>query len=129
MNVVANPGIAPSPRPAAEEWWRSAVIYQIYPRSFADSNGDGIGDLQGITDHLTHLVDLGVDAVWLSPFYASPQRDAGYDVSDYRQVDPSSARSTTPTPSSRPLTVSAYASSRTSFPITRRPTTRGSRRR
>ena len=88
MNVVANPGLAPSPRSAAEDWWRSAVIYQIYPRSFADSNGDGIGDLQGITDHLTHLVDLGVDAVWLSPFYASPQRDAGYDVSDYRQVDP-----------------------------------------
>ncbi len=70
------------------DWWRTAVIYQIYPRSFSDSNGDGIGDLPGITERLSHLVDLGVDAVWLSPFYSSPQRDGGYDVSDYRQVDP-----------------------------------------
>jgi alpha-glucosidase len=70
------------------EWWRSAVIYQIYPRSFADSNGDGIGDLRGIRDRLPALVELGVDAVWLSPFYTSPQRDAGYDVADYCDVDP-----------------------------------------
>ncbi|MEU8659448.1 glycoside hydrolase family 13 protein, partial [Actinoplanes philippinensis] len=69
-------------------WWRNAVIYQIYPRSFADSNGDGIGDLPGISSRLPYLRDLGVDAVWLSPFYASPQADAGYDVSDYRTVDP-----------------------------------------
>ncbi|MDI6100822.1 glycoside hydrolase family 13 protein [Actinoplanes sp. NEAU-A12] len=69
-------------------WWRNAVIYQIYPRSFADSNGDGIGDLPGIQSRLPYLRDLGVDAVWLSPFYASPQADAGYDVSDYRTVDP-----------------------------------------
>lgn len=69
-------------------WWRSAVIYQVYPRSFRDFNGDGIGDLAGITEELPHLADLGVDAVWLSPFYRSPQRDAGYDVSDYCDVDP-----------------------------------------
>ncbi|MBZ2195267.1 glycoside hydrolase family 13 protein [Occultella gossypii] len=70
------------------QWWRSAVIYQVYPRSFADSDGDGIGDLPGITARLGHLSRLGVDAVWLSPFYTSPQHDAGYDVADYRQVDP-----------------------------------------
>ena len=73
---------------ADEAWWRDAVIYQIYPRSFADSDGDGIGDLSGITSRLSSLRDLGVDAVWLSPFYPSPQADAGYDVSDYRAVDP-----------------------------------------
>ena len=72
----------------ARQWWRDAVIYQIYPRSWADSNGDGLGDLPGITARLQHLVDLGVDAVWLSPFYTSPQHDAGYDVADYRDVDP-----------------------------------------
>ena len=70
------------------EWWRSAVIYQIYPRSFADANGDGMGDLAGITERLPALLDLGVDAIWLSPFYTSPQRDAGYDVADYCDVDP-----------------------------------------
>jgi alpha-glucosidase len=70
------------------DWWRDAVIYQVYPRSFADSDGDGMGDLPGITSRLPHLRDLGVDAVWLSPFYASPQADAGYDVADYRTVDP-----------------------------------------
>jgi alpha-glucosidase len=71
-----------------DAWWRDAVIYQVYPRSFADSDGDGMGDLPGITSHLGDLRDLGVDAVWLSPFYPSPQHDAGYDVSDYRNVDP-----------------------------------------
>jgi alpha-glucosidase len=70
------------------EWWRTAVIYQVYPRSFADASGDGVGDLQGVTSRLEHLADLGVDAVWLSPFYNSPQNDAGYDVSDYCDVDP-----------------------------------------
>jgi alpha-glucosidase len=76
-------------RPAAEPaWWRHAVIYQIYPRSWADGNGDGIGDLPGITSRLPYLRDLGVDALWLSPFYVSPQADAGYDVADYRDIDP-----------------------------------------
>jgi alpha-glucosidase len=76
--------------PAVEgaQWWRSGVIYQIYPRSFADANGDGMGDLKGITQRLSSLASLGIDAVWLSPFYRSPQKDAGYDVSDYVNVDP-----------------------------------------
>jgi alpha-glucosidase len=70
------------------QWWRSGVIYQIYPRSFADSNGDGLGDLKGITSRLDSLANLGIDAIWLSPFYSSPQKDAGYDVSNYVDVDP-----------------------------------------
>lgn len=72
----------------ATAWWREAVIYQVYPRSFADSDGDGVGDLRGITSRLEHLAGLGVDAVWLSPFYPSPQVDAGYDVADYCDIDP-----------------------------------------
>ena len=73
---------------ALNQWWRGAAIYQIYPRSFADSNGDGIGDLPGITAHLDYVARLGVDAVWLSPFFTSPMRDFGYDVADYCDVDP-----------------------------------------
>lgn len=73
---------------AAAEWWRGAAIYQIYPRSFADSDGDGIGDLRGITARLDYVASLGVDGIWLSPFFTSPMRDFGYDVADYRDVDP-----------------------------------------
>lgn len=76
------------PAPEAADWWRGAVIYQIYPRSFADSNGDGIGDLPGITARLDYIASLGVDAVWISPFFVSPMHDYGYDVADYRDVDP-----------------------------------------
>ena len=77
-------------RPGQHErpWWRDAVIYQIYPRSFADSDGDGVGDLRGITERLDHIASLGVDAIWLSPIFASPMADFGYDVSDYCSVDP-----------------------------------------
>jgi oligo-1,6-glucosidase len=73
----------------AENWWKSAVVYQIYPRSFADSNGDGVGDIPGITARLDYLSQLGVDVIWLSPVYASPQDDNGYDISDYQAIDPS----------------------------------------
>ncbi|WP_247710762.1 alpha-amylase family glycosyl hydrolase [Qipengyuania aestuarii] len=69
-------------------WWRGAAIYQIYPRSFMDANGDGIGDLPGITSRLDHVASLGVDAIWISPFFTSPMKDFGYDVADYRDVDP-----------------------------------------
>lgn len=70
------------------KWWENAVFYQVYPRSFADSNGDGIGDIPGIRQHLPYLKKLGVDAIWVNPWYPSPQVDAGYDVADYRDIDP-----------------------------------------
>ncbi len=74
--------------PTKKDWWRGAVIYQIYPRSYQDNNGDGIGDLVGITQRLEYVADLGVDAIWLSPFFKSPMNDFGYDVSNYREVEP-----------------------------------------
>ncbi|WP_344094102.1 alpha-glucosidase [Microbacterium deminutum] len=83
--MEANP--AETDRPDSD-WWKSAVVYQVYPRSFADSNGDGIGDLRGIIEHLDHIQLLGIDVVWLSPVYRSPQDDNGYDISDYQDVDP-----------------------------------------
>jgi oligo-1,6-glucosidase len=81
--------MTPIDRPSADpRWWKTAVVYQVYPRSFADSNGDGIGDLPGITSRLDHLAALGIDVLWLSPVYPSPQDDAGYDISDYQDIDP-----------------------------------------
>ena len=81
--------IAESTPDHTEAWWKSAVVYQVYPRSFADSNGDGIGDLPGVLQHVDYLDELGVDVVWLSPIYASPHDDNGYDISDYQAIDPS----------------------------------------
>ena len=74
--------------PASAPWWRSAVIYQVYIRSFADGNGDGMGDIAGLRARLPYLVELGVDALWINPWYPSPMADAGYDVADYRDVEP-----------------------------------------
>ena len=71
-----------------DDWWKGAVVYQIYPRSFQDSDGDGIGDLRGVRSRLDYLEELGVDVLWLSPVYRSPQADNGYDISDYRSIDP-----------------------------------------
>jgi oligo-1,6-glucosidase len=83
------PALQPTPVPSRPDgWWRSAVVYQVYPRSFQDSDGDGVGDIPGITSRLDHLAELGVDVVWLSPVYRSPQLDNGYDISDYQDVDP-----------------------------------------
>jgi alpha-glucosidase len=84
--VATRPAIAPSDSDAL--WWRNAVIYQVYIRSFADGNGDGTGDLAGVRAHLPYLRELGVDAIWFTPWYASPLADGGYDVSDYRQIHP-----------------------------------------
>ena len=81
-DTVRSNGATPNP------WWANAVVYQIYPRSFQDSNGDGVGDLKGITSRLDYLADLGVDVLWLSPVYRSPQDDNGYDISDYQDIDP-----------------------------------------
>jgi alpha-glucosidase len=92
MDIETLPRIRSAVRPARlpqrAPWWRGAAIYQIYPRSFRDSNGDGIGDLQGIVEKLDYIAELGVDAVWISPFFPSPMKDFGYDVSDYCDVDP-----------------------------------------
>lgn len=86
-SVSGAAGALPTIDPAAP-WWRGAVLYQVYPRSYADSNGDGVGDLRGLTARLDHIAALGVDGLWISPFFPSPMRDFGYDVSDYRGVDP-----------------------------------------
>lgn len=88
MNIDNRPDVTTQAGGFGEPWWKGAAIYQIYPRSFMDSNGDGIGDLPGITARLDHVARLGMDAIWISPFFTSPQLDFGYDVSDYCDVDP-----------------------------------------
>ncbi|HEY4972961.1 MAG TPA: alpha-amylase family glycosyl hydrolase, partial [Steroidobacteraceae bacterium] len=80
--------VQPGQAPAQQPWWQHAVIYEIYPRSFQDSDGDGTGDLNGITQRLDYLQALGVDAIWIAPMYPSPQVDFGYDISDYENIDP-----------------------------------------
>lgn len=86
--MILRPDLLPAARVDADPWWMNAVLYQVYPRSFQDTNGDGIGDLAGIHQCLDYLADLGVDIVWISPIYRSPQADNGYDISDYRDIDP-----------------------------------------
>jgi alpha-glucosidase len=87
MLSALRPAAAATSSRRSDPWWRHAVIYEIYPRSFQDSNGDGVGDLNGIAQRLGYLQELGVDAIWIAPFYPSPQVDFGYDISDYRAVD------------------------------------------
>jgi alpha-glucosidase len=88
LTLGALPALARAAEPDPHQWWKHAAIYEIYPRSFADSNGDGIGDLNGITSKLDYLQDLGIGAIWITPCFPSPQVDFGYDVSDYEQIDP-----------------------------------------
>ena len=88
QSLFGQSAVAAKSAKADSEWWKGAVVYEIYPRSFQDSNGDGIGDLNGITSRLDYLKTLGVDAIWLSPIYPSPQVDFGYDISDYEAIDP-----------------------------------------
>ena len=90
-----------------KRWWKESVVYQIYPRSFCDSNGDGIGDLNGITSKLDYLKELGVDVIWLSPVYKSPNDDNGYDISDYQDIMENSEQWKTSTVCSLQLTKKA----------------------
>ena len=86
--MIHHPDLLPTTRTSVSPWWKNAVLYQVYPRSFQDTNGDGYGDLHGIHRRLDYLADLGVDIVWISPIYRSPQADNGYDISDYQNIDP-----------------------------------------
>src|SRR5437868_4251432 len=86
-SILYPQSLAQASQENVDPWWKHAVIYEIYPRSFQDSNGDGLGDLNGITQRLDYLKDLGVDAIWIAPIYPSPQVDFGYDISDYQNID------------------------------------------
>src|SRR6188472_3880693 len=86
MNVVAD--ISALPQAVNEDWYKDAIIYQLHVKAFADSNDDGVGDFVGLTQRLDYLQDLGVNAIWLLPFYPSPGRDDGYDIADYRRINP-----------------------------------------
>ena len=86
--MIASAPATHAGKSGSPEWWRGAIVYQVYPRSFLDTNGDGVGDLPGVTERLGYIADLGVDAIWISPFYTSPMKDFGYDVADYCDVDP-----------------------------------------
>src|SRR5215471_15916310 len=86
LPLVAQPTAAPTT--TGDPWWKHAVIYEVYPRSFQDSDGDGRGDIKGIESRLGYLKDLGIDAIWITPMYPSPQIDFGYDISDYEAIDP-----------------------------------------
>lgn len=86
--MIHHPDLLPTTRTSVSPWWKNAVLYQVYPRSFQDTNGDGYGDLHGIHRRLDYLADLGIDIVWISPIYRSPQADNGYDISDYQDIDP-----------------------------------------
>jgi alpha-glucosidase len=88
VSETATPTTSAAPRRATTDWWRDAAIYQVYPRSFADADGDGTGDLDGVRSKLPYLRDLGIDAIWFTPWYPSPMADGGYDVEDYRAIDP-----------------------------------------
>src|SRR5436189_2562414 len=84
----AQPPAQQTSRASTDPWWKHAVIYEIYPRSFQDSNGDSVGDINGITSRLDYLKDLGIDAIWITPMHPSPQVDFGYDIADYEAIDP-----------------------------------------
>ncbi len=118
-----------SPTATTETWWRNGVVYQVYPRSFADANGDGTGDVHGIIDRLDHLEALGIDAIWISPWYPSPLLDGGYDVVDYRDIDPRFGTLHDASDSPPRRTPEASRSSLTSCPTTPRAVTTGSVRR